>query len=381
MKRLNHSESLIFYDGVQIFVGDDQFGGKFICLLTDRSEQTDKYLCAPISLFGIHDFLQGKLDLREVFENPEIDELFRIEVVAENFFDMPALPIPVAQGPPEWLPDYGFFLRPEKPPDVKVLQEAMSRKRVVIQCKLDPPEARREAKISAESLAQAIKLIQRLVKHAFRRSIRNLSKTMREKLGSPENHELEVLAFSTGGSFTVFMQSPVPPNLLGHVEISQAFEAIDRVVELSIKPTEAAQKVAELGPHFAGTYKDLLKFISDTDTPFEYEWATPDKRTSSGQITVSQAIPLYNAISEKIDIGVETVKFIGKLTKVDEKTKTWRLTSEEDQKEISGSSEIELAGLVIETQRYEFICEERFEEERASGREITKLYLKSFRPL
>jgi hypothetical protein len=295
---------------------------------------------------------------------------------------MQATPIPATRVPPDWLPDYGFFLKLDKPVAIGVLEEAVSRKRAVIQYRLDPPEARTEAKILAENLAQAIKLIQRLVKHAFRRAIRDLGKPLRETLISPENYQLEVLAFRPRGSFNVYMQSSVSSSdLFGQVEISQALEAIDRVVGLSSAPVEAVQKVAELGPHFASAYKDLVKFISDTDTSFEYKWATPDRKTNRGEITVSQAMPLYTAISERTDIGVETVKLIGKLTKVDEKTRSWRLTSEEENKEIGGTSETDLAGLVIETQRYEFTCEERLEEEKGSGREITKLYLKSFRLL
>lgn len=75
------------------------------------------------------------------------------------------------------------------------------------------------------------------------------------------------------------------------------------------------------------------------------------------------------------------MKLIGILTKVDEKYKKWRLVSEEDKREYAGSTEIDLAGLTIETQRYEFLCEERLEEEKGTGREITKLYLKSYRVL
>jgi hypothetical protein len=380
MKILNHSENLVWYDGLQVFVAHDQFDTKFVCVLVEQKEQADTYLCAPISALRPRDLVEGKLDFRLVFENPEIEDLLRIQVNGENFYDMLAVQVPRTQVPLGWLPDHDCFLKLEAAPTVEVLEEAVSRKRAVIQYRLDPPEARIETKILVENLAQAIKVIQRLVKHAFRRTIRDLDKFARERLISPDYYQLEVLPLKSKGSFVVYMQSLIPPDLFGHVEISQALEAIDQVFEVSSVPTEAVQKVAELGPHFASAYKDLLKFVSDTETSFEYKWATPDRKTSRGQITVSQAIPLYTALSERTDIGVETVKLIGKLTKVDEKTKTWRLTSEEDQKEINGSSEIELAGLVIETQRYEFTCEERLEEERGSGREISKLYLKSFRP-
>ena len=102
-----------------------------------------------------------------------------------------------------------------------------------------------------------------------------MSKETRDSLSAPENYQLEAFAFSHG-SFALHMQSSAPPDLFGYVEISQALETIDGVVELAATPPEAVQKVAELGGHFASAYKDLLKFISETETPLEYEWAAPD---------------------------------------------------------------------------------------------------------
>ncbi len=75
------------------------------------------------------------------------------------------------------------------------------------------------------------------------------------------------------------------------------------------------------------------------------------------------------------------VRLVGKLTKVDEKLRTWRLVSEEDGREYNGSSEIELAGLIIETKRYEFFCEERLEEEKGTGKEFTRLHLTNYQTL
>ena len=92
----------------------------------------------------------------------------------------------------------------------------------------------------------------------------------------------------------------------------------------------------------------------------------------------SQAGPLYEALSLRADIGIEIVRFRGKLSKVDEKNRTWRMVTDEDLKEISGFAEVDLAGLVIENQKYEFTCEERLEEEKGTGREFARLVLTSY---
>lgn len=381
MRQLSYREPLVFYDGLQVFVAEDQFGAKHVCTLIEQSVALDRYLCALISPVRLLSLIQGNLDLRMVYENPEIDELCLIQSENGVLDHLIATPIFVREISANWLPQPGFYLSVQSAPDVKVVEEAVKRSRAIIHCKLNPPEALAESKISAEHLSQATKLIQRLVKHAFSRAIRSLEKELRDRLNTSENYQLEVFAFSPG-SFTLHMQSAAPVDLIGYAEIAKALEVIDRIASLANAPDDTVEQVSQLGGHFATAYKDLLWFISQTETHFEYEWASPDKRMSKKHaISSSQAKPLYNALIERSDIGIEPVRIVGKLTKVDEKLKTWRLISETDGKEYSGSSEVDLAGLVIETERYELSCEERLEEERGTGKEFTKLYLISLRKL
>ncbi|HXG06504.1 MAG TPA: hypothetical protein VNI77_04165, partial [Nitrososphaera sp.] len=323
----------------------------------------------------------GTLDLRQVYARPEIDELSIVLSEGGALENLFSSPIQSTEIPERWLPQIGFFIRAQSPTDIRVVEEAVNRSRAVIHCKLNPPEALSEPKIYAEHLSQATKLVQRLVKHAFRRAIRSLDKELRERLSAVENYQLEVFAFSEG-SFTLHMQSAMPADLVGYAEITKALEVIDRVTSLAGAPGSTVEEVSQLGGHFATAYKDLLKFITETETHLEYEWASPDRaRSVKHAISSAQAKPLYDALVERSELEAEPVTLIGKLTKVDEKLRTWRLVAEADAKEYNGISDIDLAGLVIETQRYEFICEERLEEERGTGKEFTKLHLVSFRPI
>lgn len=380
MKKLFYKEPLLFYDGLQIFVAEDQFSSKYVCTLVEQSDEKDKYLCVPVSSSRLSAVIRGNIELREIYIATESNELFTVEVQTELLHDLPASQINPEELPANWLPDHGFFLNVESS-DNLVITESVERQRAIIHCHLNPPEARSESKILADNLSQATKLIQRLIKHAFRRSITSLEKNIRTRLSTPDNYQLEVFAFSEG-SFTLHLQSAIPADLVGYVEITKALQIIDRITALVSTPNATVEQVAQLGGHFATAYKDLLKFISDVDTPLEYEWSTPETRTIvRRRITSAQAKPLYDALIERTDIGSETVELIGKLTKVDEKMKTWRITNEEDDKEYNGESETDLAGLIIETQRYKLVCEERLEEERGTGKEFTKLYLISFQTI
>ncbi|MCK4223830.1 MAG: hypothetical protein KAX39_01535 [candidate division Zixibacteria bacterium] len=378
---LDHSESLLFYDGPQLFIAVDRLGTKYVCLLVEESEDIDKYLCVAISNSRVESLALGELDLRTIYESPEMDELFVAESKPEEVTRLQATPIAISDVPKDWFPDAGFFLSIEKPSGVQVVEEARTRRRAIIQCRLNPPESRGEPKITAEHLSQAVKLIQRVVKHAYGKALRGMDQSAKEMIAALKNYELEVFAFSPG-SFTVHLQSSIPADLFGHVEVSRALEIIDSISERIDDPDEAVKIVAQFGGRFATAYKHLLEFITKTETAIEYEWSMPERRTSTRyRITTVQAEPLYEEIIKRVGIEIEERKLIGRLTKVDEKYENWRLVSEADEREYTGRSEIDLAGLIIETQRYEFVCEERLEEEKGTGREITKLYLKSYKAL
>lgn len=382
MRKLSYCDSLVFYDVLLVYIAEDQFTTKYVCTLIEQTEAHDKYLCSPVSNSRLARLLEGSLELRQIYVDPESDEMLVVESPNGELQDLTGRSVFREQILPEWLPQSGFFLHLEKPPNIEVVREAHSRSRAVIHYRLDPPEARTETKISAENLSQATKLIQRLVKHAFRRAVRGLDKeNKKDTMTLSENYQLEVFAFSPG-SFTLHMQSAASADLLGYVQISKALEIIDKVTSLATTPDETVNEVSQLGAHFATAYKDVLKFISDTESHLEYEWAVPEKQTTTKRrISSVQAKPLYEALIQRTDIGKEMVRILGKLTKVDEKLRTWRLVNEEDGQEYSGSSEIELAGLIIETQRYEFFCEERLEEERGTGKEFTRLFLLNYNRL
>ena len=197
---------------------------------------------------------------------------------------------------------------------------------------------------------------------------------------SPSNYELEVFAFSEG-SFTLHMQTVAPSDLVGYSYISRAMDILDSV-NYEIEDTQKALDiVSQYGGHFATAYKELLAFVVENEMPFSYEWTMPSMRdATSARIIPRHAKPLYEALQEKKDIGIEERSFIGRFTKLDEKTGAWRLVSDDDGKEYNGTSEVKLAGLTIETQKYRLRCEEKLEEDRCvTGREYTRLIIKDVR--
>ncbi len=334
----------------------------------------------------MNDFLAGELDLLTIIQEPEVDDLFTGKVSDNQFTAIEVSSISKQEVPPEWMPASDFFIERELLPDIRVVEESVERKRAVVHCSLNPPEAREEPKITAEHLGQAVKLMQRLVKHAYRKAMRDSdikTSSIRDIVDTPANYELEVFAFSSG-SFTIHMQSTALANMFGYSYIEKAFKIIDTVNQQIDNPEETVETVAKYGGHFATAYKDLLEFVINNKTPLTYEWAMPEMRDTKRQkIPLKEASPIYDLLMKRKNLGQEEKRLVGTVTKVDVKWGTWRLSSEEDNREYSGkcAEGVSLAGITAETQRYEFLCIEQLEEERGTGKESSVLYLKSSRAL
>jgi hypothetical protein len=382
---LEHIETLVYYDGLQLFVAQDQLHLRYLCLLVDRKDNFDSYLCVPISGGRLGDLLSGNLDVRSAIETPETDEMYIGEASDDQYKQMEVSSISKDDIDSTWLPDPGFLLEVEQVSDIRVVEEAVKRKRAILHCSLNPPEARFEPKITAEHLGQAVKVVQRLVKHSFRKAVRGMDRNLRRQIDIPENYELEVFGFSAS-SFTLHMQSTAYTDLFGYSEIAKALNLIDVINQEVDNPQATVDVISQHGGHFATAYRNLLEFIVKNKIPLQYEWTMPELRKSSmRRISVKQAKPIYDVLIQREDIGREEKRLVGRVTKVDVRYKTWRLLSDEDEEEHTGKcdpdNDVTLAGITVKTQRYEFLCEEHLQEERGTGRESTELYLKSYRTL
>lgn len=383
-KNIRHIETLIYYDGPELFLATDQIGTNYLCLLTERKE-ADNYLCAPISKSRLSEFYSGMIDLRDIYISPETEELFYIETKGITYEkEIPLKPISISDVLEAWLPEVGFKFRKELLSDEVITKEANERKRAVIHLSLNPPEARGETKIHAENLSQALKIFQRLIKFCYRKALKGISDEERQLNDLPENYGIDVFAFSEG-SFTLHLQSSALADMVGYAHVSRALEKIDTITQTIDNPQATLEVLKKDGGHLVKTYRDLLEFIVKQDSPISYKWIMPELRKPIYRhISKEYASPVYDLLIAKQELGVEEKIIIGTVHKLDVDNGTWRLLSEEDGKSFNGKtdlSRVHLGGIIVETQRYKFICEERLEEETATGREIAVLWLVSFETL
>lgn len=94
MIKLYLYEILDYYDGIQLFVGKDRFGSKYICILyEDEGDLQEYYLSVRISDERLAELFDHKVDLRTVLLQPEIDhEYFKIDWDGPEYFTAERFP-------------------------------------------------------------------------------------------------------------------------------------------------------------------------------------------------------------------------------------------------------------------------------------------------
>ena len=63
MKAIKHANTLVYYDGVQVFAGQDAGGDNYIGTMIDAVGDADRYLVVAVGPDPLRRFYAGDLDL------------------------------------------------------------------------------------------------------------------------------------------------------------------------------------------------------------------------------------------------------------------------------------------------------------------------------
>ena len=373
MRPIQHTSTLVYYDGVQVFEGRDIIGGHYVGVMIGSSRDADRYLVAGVPPERLRLFRTGELDLRGLLLDAGRDEW----LLAES---ADGLQTPLKPARPdsfdrcmEWLPDEGLFLH-DSPCGDLALREARSRNSVILDLRMEPPETAHDHRIRAETLGVVLCNIQNLIRYAYRNAVSDRKE--RERGG----HLMDVVAPAEAGSFRVILAAVGWPDLFGACELSKGLERMDSVFESAADPKTARERMSEHQGHLASSYIRLMGVLSTAESGMWYAWAAPDfHQAKQGGVSKSTATVIFNELSKSETLGVEKIDVVGSLHKVNRKSGTWGLATEYGIR--SGKSAEDgpdLNGLVV-GERYEFHCFEKIEQNYATGtdREKRTLYLKS----
>ena len=112
MKTIKHTDTLVYYDGVQVFVGRDTVGGRYVGAMIDSVGDADRYLVVAVATEGLRQFCAGGIDLRSLLLESAA-EGWHIALVADGFERPVCLePQPGRLIEMDYLPEAGFLLGP-----------------------------------------------------------------------------------------------------------------------------------------------------------------------------------------------------------------------------------------------------------------------------
>jgi hypothetical protein len=378
MKTIHYKETLFWYDCVQVFSAMDAIGGNYLSVLIAGNEAEDNYLAVGVSPESLRYFKSGKLELRDLILGREYPDWYTVKLEGDFSVDL-KLESQTGEIPEELIPAEGFYLSAVPLDSEFVLKESKARNNVIFEAWIDPPEAARESKIHANTLAGFLTNIQTLVKHSYNKALAKMSLQGRKGLDEIDAHTIDAFGFAPG-SFKVIFESYKGPDLFGFVELQRALEKLDEITDHADSPADALEVMKENQGHLVGAYIRLLDFLIKTDTAFAYKWSGPSSDKATGRtITAKQAIPLFETFTKAAQLGIENVELHGFLRKANSKNNTWTIESVDDGREYSGECKpgVTVSHLTIDG-IYRFKCEERLEEQAATGKETRKLSLVSF---
>lgn len=373
--KIGKTRTLLYYDGPVLFVGEDLVGTNYLCLLIEKSEDRDKYICVPISPKRLSCIILGDTDLREAYESPEIQNYYYLDILDSAPEDMFLNIIRREDIDKKWYPNSGSYLIKvtEQEKRETIVKDAVVRKTAVIHLSLSPPESISEHVISTLILVKGLHLFQNMVRVSFKKAIQGLPKDLKAKLDMPDNYMTEVYAFSPG-SFRVHLKAKSYADIFGRTDIERGLELIDEIIKFADDPDKTIEWLKQNRGHLANYYIRLLEFIIENNSPISYSWTTPYlRKVKTSSMHKRQALPIYEKALAIKELGIEIFEFVGEFTKVDIEKYLWTVKRDEDETHFSGiikgESDISLKGVTAGIQKYRFTIEEKIEESEVTGKE------------
>ena len=111
MKTIKHTKTLVYHDGVQVFVGQDAAGDHYVGAMIDAVGNADRYLVVAVLPDPLRRFCAGDLDLRTLLLEASANGWYTI-LVGDDFGQPVSLePQQGSLLEKDYLPEAGFHLR------------------------------------------------------------------------------------------------------------------------------------------------------------------------------------------------------------------------------------------------------------------------------
>jgi len=377
MKSLEITQILVYYDLPELFLGKDKVGTKYICLLLDFIESKPFYISCSISSTRVSSFISGKIELREIFVEPEIPHWYTVkEIDKENvliddysFGENNSIP-------DKYLPNEGYFL-PQQVINDDITKEVVDLDNAIIHIALS--DNNNHNSIGIDSLGDTLRIYQQLVHYSYIKTLKERKIKDRKEFITPQNYELRAFA-SSSSSFNIHLFSQSNRDLFGNCSIEFALSKIDEIMSDFDDENQFIEILRTVKGHTINSYKRFLRKVIDEKLTIKYKWFAPKLEFVHHRIlTTNYAQKVYDLLNRSEELAEETKEFIGFIKQADVEKGNWRILNEADSKEYNGESLTGkiLDGITLETVKYKLFCQEIIEELTVSEKEKIKYFLKS----
>lgn len=372
-RAFNISQILVYYDMPELFISVDEINTHYLCMLVEPEDDIYRYLTIPISENRIAQFISGKIDLYEIYVNPEINSYFFLsidenELVIDSFH--------IQDVKEEWLPSEGFFLNTPFQDDSIIVKEVVSKDNAVIHLALS--DSRDDFGIDTDDLGDLVKLYSVLLENSYKKALTEHNVNNKKQFIIPENYKVRAF-LSSAASFNLHLYSESQKDIFGNCMVEYGLEKIDEIFSEYETEEDLIKKLRTIKGHAVSSYTKILKKISSDNLKLKHKWYAPNRESINYKIIdKNKADDILEILQKTEELTEEVKEFIGFFVQVDIVRRTWKLRTDEG-KDIFGeaSNEEQLKGLTIETIQYKIVCEEIIEEFKVSEKERIKYIVKT----
>lgn len=369
--KLKIMQILVYYDISEIFIATDEVGTKFICLLVDDDDESFLYISTAISSKRLSDFINGLVDLREIYVSPEINQIYSFNNISEtieatSFHDLVL--------PNEYLPEPGFKYKKALEEDKLILNEALEKNNAIVH--LAVSDINDNYSIDADDLGDIVKLYQIIIENTYKKEITKRYIKNKKEYIIPENYKLRAFA-SSYSSFNLHLFSTSQVDLFGNSIIELALAKFEELVKDFDNDDLYIETLRTVKGHTISSFKKLIKKLIDCDIKIKHKWYSLGQENVHFTILdKTRANKIYDILNIRDELAEERKCFEGYFVQVDVKKGTWRIFNLEDEKEYNGEVlDNLLQGVTVRTEIYKIECLEIIEELKVAEKEKIKYTL------
>ena len=365
-KRLSISRILVYFDIPQIFTAVDRVETLYLCLLTDIDDVSGemRFISTPISESRLMQFYIGDEDLRNIFVNPELKEIYSFKEISE-FIQAELLDSYVLSASD--LPDEGFRYQDIDHTET-IITESHQRNKAIVHLALSDDGG--DYSIDSDDLGDVLKLYQLIMEKTYKKELINRKVRDKKRYFHPTNYTFRAFE-SSSSSFNIHLFSTAETDVFGHTPIEFGLEKFTSMISQFLNEDDYIDILRTVKGHSVANLKKLMKKIIDNNLTLKHKWYVPNKKaptlTIINPINANQIFKILNSTE---DLSEEIREFSGVFIQVDVEKGTWRFKDDNEDLVLSGSSTGNmLPGITVETQQYRIECNEIIESLKVSERE------------